>query len=183
MDALENKFGDMIKNMIVKAIASKMIATRLEPLWAEIENMYNGNDSAISTDEVSRLIAMSKNISGLINEDMTALKPLLDSLNTLYDDSSSKADKSTLQKGISSVTETTAGIIEGYMNSVRTEVVIHTTLFKEMIMKGDIQMTINSNQLLVLRDSFQVQKSILNLLSAWSASESGGRGMRVYLQN
>lgn len=183
MQALENKFGDMIKNMIVKAIASKMIATRLEPLWAEIENMYNGNDSSISTDEVSRLIAMSKNISGLINEDMTALKPLLDSLNTLYDDSSSKADKSTLQKGISSVTETTAGIIEGYMNSVRTEVVIHTTLFKEMIMKGDIQMTINSNQLLVLRDSFQVQKSILNLLSAWSASESGGRGMRVYLQN
>ena len=87
------------------------------------------------------------------------------------------------QKGISSVTETTAGIIDGYMNSVRTEAVIHTTLFKEMIMKGDIQMTINSNQLLVLRDSFQVQKSILNLLSAWSASESGGRGMRVYLQN
>lgn len=181
MQALENKFGDMIKNMIVKAIASKMIATRLQPLWAELENMYL--DNTVSTDEVSRLIAMSKNISGLINEDMTALKPLLDSLNTLYDDSSSKADKSTLQKGISSITETTAGIIEGYMNSVRTEVVIHTTLFKEMIMKGDIQMTINSNQLLVLRDSFQVQKSILNLLSAWSASESGGMGMRVYLQN
>ena len=181
MQALENKFGDMIKNMIVKAIASEVIASKLQPLWDEIKNLYN--DNVISPDEVSRLIAMSKNISGLINEDMTALKPLLDSLNTLYDDSSSKADKSTLQKGISSVTETTAGIIEGYMNSVRTEVVIHTTLFKEMIMKGDIQMTINSNQLLVLRDSFQVQKSILNLLSAWSASESGGRGMRVYLQN
>lgn len=181
MDALENKFGDMIKNMIVKAIASEVIASKLQPLWDEIKNLYN--DNVISPDEVSRLIAMSKDISGLINEEMTALKPLLDSLNTLYDDSSSKMDKSTLQKGISGVTETTAGIIEGYMNSVRTEVIIHTTLFKEMIMKGDIQMTINSNQLLVLRDSFQVQKSILNLLSAWSASESGGRGMRVYLQN
>ena len=44
--------------MIVKAIASKMIATRLQPLWAELENMYL--DNTVSTDEVSRLIAMSK---------------------------------------------------------------------------------------------------------------------------
>ena len=79
------------------------------------------------------------------------------------------AKLSNLQQGIQGITEETAGALEAYMNSVSQQVYLHSTLLTQIrdvmvAFDPEVSMGIQSQMLLQLQQSYQVQMSIESIL-------------------
>lgn len=110
----------------------------------------------------------------------TSSQTFIDAMNALGIKYGSESTAlSGLQKGISGITENTAGVIESYMNTLRIEVLAHGFILKQLAFNTDVMNGTLSQSLLVLRDSYQVQKSILSLLTNWNATDN--RSIRVQI--
>lgn len=99
---------------------------------------------------------------------------------------SSETQLSSLQQGIQGVTETTAGALEAYMNGVSQQVYYQSEILTQIrdIISGensDIQLGVQGQMLLQLRESFQVQMAIQNILEG--ALIPSGQGFRVEIIN
>ena len=91
---------------------------------------------------------------------------------------------SALQAGISAITEDTANVIESYLNIVSQKIFEHGTIFyeiRDMISSWDMeaQLGIQSQILLQLQSSYQVQMTIQNIMQGWSSPN--GMSVRVEL--
>jgi hypothetical protein len=84
---------------------------------------------------------------------------------------------SDLQQGIQSVSEETAGAIEGYMNGMSGQVYLHTTQLQQLLNNSNVSLGVQSQILLALQNGYQVQQSIQGLLEGWSSSN--GRSIKV----
>ena len=97
---------------------------------------------------------------------------------------STKDNLSNLQQGISQITESTAEAIEAYMNSVSQQVYLHSdilTQIRDTVVGFDMetQLGIQSQMLLQMQQSYQVQMSIENILQ--SVLNPTGRAFNVEL--
>lgn len=97
---------------------------------------------------------------------------------------SSKDNLSNLQQGIQGITESTAEAIEAYMNSVSQQVYYHSSLLEQIrdtVVSFDMetQLGIQSQMLLQMQQSYQVQMSIENILQ--SVLNPSGRAFNVEL--
>lgn len=93
---------------------------------------------------------------------------------------------SALQQGIQSVSETTAGALEAYMNGVSQQVYLHSELLTQIRdaiigADSDIQLGVQGQMLLQLQQSFQVQMAIQTILEGWSSPN--GMAVRVQLDS
>jgi hypothetical protein len=91
---------------------------------------------------------------------------------------------SALQQGLQSMSETTAGALEAYMNGVSQQVYYQSGLLTQIrdILgggDGDIQLGVQAQMLLQLQQSFQVQMAIQNILEG--VLTPSGQGFRVEL--
>lgn len=94
------------------------------------------------------------------------------------------ANLSSLQQGISGITEDQAGALEAYWNINTQQQFVHTDLLTQIrdIVSGfdaDIQTATLGQILLQLRTSYEIQSAIHSLLSGWSADNE--RAVRVEL--
>ena len=89
------------------------------------------------------------------------------------------SDLSSLQQGIQSMSEDTGGAIEGYMNGISGQIYLHTTLLQGLLNNSNISLGTQSQMLLQMRDSYQVQKSIQGILQGWT--NNSGRAVQVEL--
>ena len=111
------------------------------------------------------------------------LQELDDTLRTLGLMNGSTTDKlSNLQQGIQGITEDTAGALEAYMNGVSQQVYLHSTLLTEIRdavvgFNMDVQLGVQSQILLELQNSYQVQMAIQGILQGWSSAN--GLAVRV----
>ena len=97
-----------------------------------------------------------------------------------------KGDKSLsqLQQGIQGITEDTAGALEAYMNGVSQQVYLQSDLMiqiRDALVGFDptLQLGIQSQILLELQNSYQIQVAIQNILVGWS--NPSGNAVQVSL--
>lgn len=115
LTALEDKWDEYINNIIMKQLALRGIEKFLEPIMNKLDNMI-GDDSYLSNDEL-------KELQDDIDKTMPALneywKKLAESFKIPIVDEGGSDNASTLSKSVQGVTETTANVIEAYLNSMR----------------------------------------------------------------
>lgn len=115
LTALEDKWDEYINNIIMKQLALRGIEKFLEPIMNKLDNMI-GDDSYLSNDEL-------KELQDDIDKTMPALneywKKLAESFKIPIVDEGGSDNASTLSKSVQGVTESTANVIEAYLNSMR----------------------------------------------------------------
>lgn len=115
LTALEDKWDEYINNVIMKQLALRGIEKFLEPIMNKLDNMI-GDDSYLSDEEL-------KELQDDIDKTMPALneywKKLAESFKVPIGDEGGSDNASTLSKSVQGVTESTANVIEAYLNSMR----------------------------------------------------------------
>lgn len=177
MENLEESFDDLITNMIVKSLASTIVGERLKSMFAMVKRFTEENSAGgvgITTEEAKQIADLGKELIPLINED---LKNLMGQLGIEFGSGVKDAALSSLQKGISSVTEETAGAIEAYMNMVSQQVFQQTTIMQGIWDMTNVNAGTMSQMLLQMRSSYQ----ILQAIQVWTVniSTAAGNGVNV----
>ncbi len=185
MAALNGKFDDMIDNMIMKSVASRVVANRLQKIWDAVDQVTDERSeggASVTMNELQRIkdLIGDKSIREAIDED---LKALYSALGIAY---GSGADKelSALQQGISGITEDQAGALEAYWNINTQQQFVHTDLLTQIrdIIVGfdlDIQLGVMSQMLLQLQNSYILMQSMAAMMDNWTVP--AGNGIRVEL--
>lgn len=173
MEAMKGSFDDMIDEMIMKSLASRIVANHLRPIWDMVDQMTStGSEEGveISIGELQRIRSLigDKSIAEAINDDLTKL---YNALGITYgvDAEQSATNLSQLQQGIQGITEVTANALEAYMNGVSQQVYYQSELMTQIrdavvMVDGDIQLGTQAQMLLQLQQSYQVQTAIQNIL-------------------
>lgn len=177
MENLEESFDDLITNMIVKSLASTIVGERLKSMFAMVKRFTEENSAGgvgITTEEAKQIADLGKELIPLINED---LKNLMGQLGIEFGSGMKDAALSSLQKGISSVTEETAGAIEAYLNMVSGQVFQQTTILQGIWDMTNVNAGTMSQMLLQMRSSYQ----ILQAIQVWTVniSTAAGNGVNV----
>lgn len=173
MENLEENFNDMIQNLIVKSLASEMISRKIKSIFDAVERY--AEDDVVSTDEIKNLIhGVVPDMAKDINE---ILQGLMGSLGIEFGSGVKDAALSSLQKGISSVSEETAGAIESYLNMVSQQVFQQTTIMQGIWDMTNVNAGTMSQMLLQMRSSYQ----ILQAIQVWTVniSTAAGNGVNV----
>lgn len=177
MENLEESFDDLITNMIVKSLASTIVGERLKSMFAMVKRFTEENSAGgvgITTEEAKQIADLGKELIPLISED---LKNLMGQLGIEFGSGVKDAALSSLQKGISSVTEETAGAIEAYLNMVSGQVFQQTTILQGIWDMTNVNAGTMSQMLLQMRSSYQ----ILQAIQVWTVniSTAAGNGVNV----
>lgn len=187
MEALGEKFDDMIDTMIAKSVASYLVSKRLQGIFDAVDkatdDMSEGG-AEITMDELKRIrnIIGDKSVAELINEDLTNL---YNALGIAYGvDGDASKSLSALQQGISQISEDTAGALEAYMNIVSQKVFEQNDILvqiRDMIQTFDfdVHLGVLSQMLLQLQSSYQTQQAIQQILEG--ALTPSGRAFAVEL--
>lgn len=173
MENLEESFNDMIQNLIVKSLASEMISRKIKSIFDAVERY--AEDGVVSTDEIKNLMqGVVPDMAKDINE---ILKGLMGSLGIEFGSGVKDAALSSLQKGIQSVSEETAGAIEAYLNMVSQQVFQQTTIMQGIWDMTNVNAGTMSQMLLQMRSSYQ----ILQAIQVWTVniSTAAGNGVNV----
>lgn len=177
MANLEESFDDMIQNMIVKSLASTIVGERLKSMFAMVQRFTEENSAGgvgITTEEAKQIADLGKELIPLINED---LKNLMGQLGIEFGSGVKDAALSSLQKGVQSVSEETAGAIEAYLNMVSGQVFQQTTILQGIWDMTNVNAGTMSQMLLQMRSSYQ----ILQAIQVWTVniSTAAGNGVNV----
>ena len=147
-------------------------------------NYYKALLEAVGTPNFEDVEYLGQQLTDLI----PILQPIIDQIDEMVirlglKKSDSTTEKlSNLQQGIQGITEDTAGALEAYMNGVSQQVYLHSMLLTEIRdailgFNMDVQLGVQSQILLELQNSYQVQMAIQGILQGWSSAN--GLAVRV----
>lgn len=114
LEGLEKKFDEWLKNWFQKQATMKVASAMLEPLFRMIDEMTSEEHGlGLDTNEMEQIRQRAAEIFPQLNE---SLKEMWEA----FDMGGGAIDSLTgLQQGIEGITEATAEVIEGYLNSIR----------------------------------------------------------------
>ena len=119
LDALNKKFDEYIKNLIVKQATVRLVGKMIEPVLKAIdeavaEGSEGGNNGLeITSSELKKISDLWGKISPNINDGLKSI------VETLGYKPGANSNLSALQQGIQSVSEATASALESIINSIR----------------------------------------------------------------
>lgn len=178
MANLEESFDDLITNMIVKSLASEIVGQRLKSMFAMVQRFTEENSAGgvgITTEEAKQIADLGKELIPLINED---LKNLMGQLGIEFGSGVKDAALSSLQKGIQSVSEETAGAIEAYLNMVSGQVFQQTAIMQSIEHIVNVNAGTNSQILLQLRAEYQ----LLQAINVWAIGITSPAGNSIQVR-
>lgn len=193
LDALNDKFNEYIKNLIVKQAAMRLVSKMLEPVFKAIddavaEGSEGGNNGLEATkSELQKAIDIWGQISPVLDEN---LKRLMDAMGYKP---GLNSNLSALQQGIQAVTENTAQALESLLNSMRFYLatqqadvrIIRDTLIERLgASVGAVLQDANNNPVLVeLRLQTTLLTDIRDTLSSCvkSGHSQGNKGIKVFM--
>ena len=189
MDALNEKFDDMIDNMIAKSVASYLVSKRLQKIFDEVDKLTDEKSEGgaeITMNELKRLknLIGDKSIAEQINDDLANLYGALGIAFGV--NSEQEKNLSALQQGISGVSEETASAVEAYLNGMSQQAYLRNNLLVQirdtiMSFDMDVQLGVFSQMLLQLQQSYQVQQNIESILTG--VLNPSGRAIVVELNS
>lgn len=193
LDALNDKFNEYIKNLIVKQAAMRLVGKMLEPVFKAIddavaEGSEGGNNGLEATkSELQKAIDIWGQISPALDEN---LKRLMDAMGYKP---GLNSNLSALQQGIQAVTENTAQALESLLNSMRFYLatqqadvrIIRDALIERLgASVGAVLQDANNNPVLVeLRLQTTLLTDIRDTLSSCvkSGHSQGSKGIKVFM--
>lgn len=186
LDAIQEKMDDMIMNIIKKAATSKIVARLLQPLYDAVDEYTKDSSDGgmeLTKNEVRALAELSKGLGVDINEALGAYYGYLEQIGAVSTEGKSL---SALQQGIQSITEDTAGALEGYMNGISQQVYLHSDLLTQIrdavvTMDNDVTMATQAQMLLQLQNNYILMQTMAALMNGWTTPS--GQGIRVELIN
>ncbi len=117
LDALNDKFNDVINNMLKKQLMLRGAKKILEPLFTAIDQAVSKDSDGgyeVTRKELAELKDLGTTSTERLNEYYSSMAELLGMLPT-----GASSTLSDLQQGIQSVTESTASALESLLNSIR----------------------------------------------------------------
>lgn len=193
LDALNDKFNEYIKNLIVKQAAMRLVGKMFEPVFKAIddavaEGSEGGNNGLEATkSELQKAIDIWGQISPVLDEN---LKRLMDAMGYKP---GLNSNLSALQQGIQAVTENTAQALESLLDSMRYYLatqqadvrIIRDTLIERLgASVGAVLQDANNNPVLVeLRLQTTLLTDIRDTLSSCvkSGHSQGNKGIKVFM--
>ena len=181
MEALEGKFDDMIDNMIMKAIASKVVAARLKPLF-DVLDTFTGEETDEEMLEKLKSVKDSLKDGSMASEIDHVLQMIYNYLGITG--GTSGKNLSALQQGIQGITEDTAGALEAYMNGVSQQVYLQSELLTQIrdavvTLDNDVTIATQTQMLLQLQNNYIIMQTIAGMMNGWTTPS--GSGIRVEL--
>lgn len=179
ISGLEDNFKDMFLNLI-KQQATLQIAGDFIDRWKKyLEAYVNEEDLILTTEEAKKWAAQVK-------EEIPDLSLMLENLFGVFGegvtDLTEKSSLSGLQKGISSITEETAQILEAYLNSVRFYVADSNSKLAQLVAtwaNPEIENPMLTNLKIIAKQTTDIH-TLLESLTAPHPTESG-RGLKVII--
>lgn len=204
LEPLFKQLDEMLKSP--QSVDKKVedIDKRLEDINKEWETVYYVEERDALLEEISRLeeerAKLLKEQSSYKNVTKEELDKFKESINTSlpafndvleslieglggFSSTGAASNLDSLQKGIEGITESTAGIIEGYMNSIRFEMFNQSTYLMDIrnALIGDVNITtpiLNElrAQTYILSETKKVLDSVV-----MAGHRNGGYGIKVYM--
>lgn len=193
LDALNNKFNEYVKNLIVKQVATRLVGKMIEPILKAVdeavsEGSEGGNNGLeVTKSELQKIIDMWGQVGPVLDEN---LKSLMDAMGYKP---GLNSNLSALQQGIQAVTENTAQALESLLNSMRYYLatqqadvrIIRDTLIERLgVSVGAVLQDANNNPVLVeLRLQTTLLTDIRDTLSSCvkSGHSQGNKGIKVFM--
>lgn len=188
LDAVEGKMDEITKNLIKKAIASKIVGALLQPFYDAVDKATSEESESgveLSLNELKQLTEMASSIGISINNALLALFTNLENMG-IIDKGAGSAELSALQQGVSAMSESTAEALLAYWNANTQQQYVQSDLLMQIrdivaLWNGDVQIATQAQILLQLQMSYSIQMSIQETLSNWSSAS--GLAVRVELAN
>lgn len=142
-------------------------------------------DGRLDQASIDATKAITDYMLGRKGEGEAIAQQLKDTIGQYYQfGESANKDLSQLQQGIQGITEDTAGALEAYMNGVSQQVYLQSDLMtqiRDVVVGYDpvLSMGLQSQMLLELQNSYQIQVAIQNILVGWS--NPSGNAVQVSL--
>lgn len=193
LDALNNKFNEYVKNLIVKQATTRLVGKMIEPILKAVdeavsEGSEGGNKGLeVTKSELQKIIDMWGQVGPVLDEN---LKRLMDAMGYKP---GLNSNLSALQQGIQAVTENTAQTLESLLNSMRYYLatqqadvrIIRDTLIERLgASVGAVLQDANNNPVLVeLRLQTTLLTDIRDTLSSCvkSGHSQGNKGIKVFM--
>ena len=193
LDALNNKFNEYIKNLIVKQATTRLVGKMIEPILKAVdeavsEGSEGGNKGLeVTKSELQKIIDMWGQVGPVLDEN---LKSLMDAMGYKL---GLNSNLSALQQGIQAVTENTAQTLESLLDSMRYYLatqqadvrIIRDTLIERLgASVGAVLQDTNNNPVLVeLRLQTTLLTDIRDTLSSCvkSGHSQGNKGIKVFM--
>lgn len=193
LDALNNKFNEYIKNLIVKQATTRLVGKMIEPILKAVdeavsEGSEGGNNGLeVTKSELQKIIDMWGRVGPALDDN---LKRLMDAMGYKP---GLNSNLSALQQGIQAVTENTAQALESLLNSMRYYLatqqadvrIIRDTLIERLgASVGAVLQDANNNPVLVeLRLQTTLLTDIRDTLSSCvkSGHSQGSKGIKVFM--
>lgn len=193
LDALNNKFNEYVKNLIVKQATTRLVGKMIEPILKAVdeavsEGSEGGNNGLeVTKSELQKIIDMWGQVGPVLDEN---LKNLMDAMGYKP---GLNSNLSALQQGIQAVTENTAQALESLLNSMRYYLatqqadvrIIRNTLIERLgASVGAVLQDANNNPVLVeLRLQTTLLTDIRDTLSSCvkSGHSQGNKGIKVFM--
>lgn len=142
-------------------------------------------DGRLDQASIDATKAITDYMLGRKGEGEAIAQQLKDTIGQYYQfGESANKDLSQLQQGIQGITEDTASALEAYMNGVSQQVYLQSDLMtqiRDVVVSYDpvLSMGLQSQMLLELQNSYQIQVAIQNILVGWS--NPSGNAVQVSL--
>lgn len=174
---LEEEFEDMMLNL-VKRQAAMSIAGRFVDQWEKALQQYVGDDDNLSLGEITSW-------ANMIKDDLPLLSSQLETFFKSFDGiiGDTQGNLSSLQRGISSITEQQADILASYLNSIRFIVADSNAQLKMLVAAQTMSVDRSENPLVGhLKTIANNIRMIYTLIDGMTASHpNGGRGVKVVI--
>lgn len=193
LDALNNKFNEYIKNLIVKQATTRLVGKMIEPILKAVdeavsEGSEGGNKGLeVTKSELQKIIDMWGQVGPALDENLKSL------MNAMGYKPGLNSNLSALQQGIQAVTENTAQALESLLDSMRFYLatqqadvrIIRDTLIERLgASVGAVLQDANNNPVLVeLRLQTTLLTDIRDTLSSCvkSGHSQGNKGIKVFM--
>ena len=174
---IEEEFEDMMLNL-VKRQAAMSIAGRFVDQWEKALQQYVGDDDNLSIAEITSW-------ANMIKDDLPLLSSQLETFFKSFDGmiGDTQGNLSSLQRGISSITEQQADILASYLNSIRFIVADSNAQLKMLVAAQTMSVDRSENPLVGhLKTIANNIKMVYTLIDGMTASHpNGGRGVKVVI--
>lgn len=178
-DFIEGHFSDMIDNMIKKAVMGRAIQANMQKIYEAVESAFQGDDDILTTTEADYI----RNVAKEESEKMKAiLEQLMKDFGIGYG-SGAGGDLSSLQKGISGITEQTAGELEAHAVVGKIQRYEMIEQGKTLIMLSQAQLSIQGQLLVVFNRNTDILQRIENKFNEiiTNSNNTSGYGVRSYI--
>ena len=168
-----DKFESMVRSAIIRSVVyGEDFQAGIKSLLAEMaKDMSSGGELTKDEKDVLHkqymdLVAMGKSKAEAAEE--------IAGIST-----TSTSSLSSLQQGIQNMTEDTGGALEASLNGISGQVYSQTNILQNLLNNSNVSLGTQSQILLQMRESYQIQKSIQSILTGWS--NNSGRAIMVEL--